>query len=167
MKRIGQVLPDLAGNRERSAGTSSSGASAKTHEKRAAWVWSHLAEIYGADSAPTSEPGSAWQAKLAAMPDDEIRTALRMLMDGGYTYWPNLAEFVKASKGLTRHERESNVGPRYLGTPLSAADRSRMLTYNPAREKANAMRATNETLAILGKLPKYSPEEIAAAEDES
>lgn len=120
--------------------------------------------MYGAQQRPTTTPNEAWVAAVRGLSDERIIKALSTLADGGYTFWPSIPEFVKASKGLARDEREAAAGPRYLGVPISQEQRSRLLAYMPKRDRSAAMRATNETLAILGRPPKYSEAEILEVE---
>lgn len=114
---------------------------------------------------PASNPPLAWVATIQELDDAQVIRALDTIRKGGYEYWPSLPEFVKASKGLAKHQREDrDVGPRYLGVPISDADR-KQLEYKPKRDPANSMRQVNELQALLGRPPKYTEEQIQEAEN--
>ena len=100
------------------ASKTSSPTSADSREKkRAARVWTRLAEMYGERflKAYSDEPNDTWAEAIARMTDEQIITALKTLAEQGGAHPPTLPEFVAAS----RPPKPETGSPRYLGVPTT------------------------------------------------
>jgi hypothetical protein len=73
---------------------------------RAAWIWSKLSEIFGANLLVSNfgeTPPAAWKNAIEKLSDIEIHRALSNCLKRDDKYPPSLNEFLKMSKAERRH----------------------------------------------------------------
>lgn len=97
-------------------------------------IWETMRLLYGAafQQAYGEAPNAVWLDAIAGLTDEECAAGFRRLRDEPRRFPPNLTEFLGAC-------RPKAAGVRFLGVPVTAQERARMLAPPDRRAKPHVI----------------------------